>query len=55
MDEIIREEGKVEAQCQFCGTMYFMGPEAVDRTFSEATGDASKVEDKEKEAQDSTQ
>ena len=44
VDQIIREEGKVEARCQFCGKVYRMGPEEVKKRFQEATGDPSKDE-----------
>jgi len=49
VDTILKEEGKVEARCQFCGTVYRMGPEEVEKVFCKAQGDASKDEDWEKE------
>ncbi|KAL7518454.1 hypothetical protein ACHAWX_003277 [Stephanocyclus meneghinianus] len=45
VDVILREEGKVEARCQFCGRVYRMGPEEVERRLAEAKGDPSKDED----------
>jgi len=45
VDSILKEEGKIEARCQFCGTVYDMGPEEVERKFSEARGDPSKDDD----------
>ncbi len=41
VDTILREEGKIEARCQFCGAVYRMGPQDVEKRFSEATGDPS--------------
>lgn len=49
VDTILREEGKVEARCEFCGTVYRMGAEEVEKRLSEATGDASKDQDWEEE------
>ena len=42
VDVILREEGKVEARCQFCGRVYRMGPDEVERRMAEAKGDPSK-------------
>ena len=45
VDEILEEEGKVEARCEFCGTVYRMTPEEVRSEMAKATGDASKDSD----------
>eukprot|EP00804_Cyclotella_cryptica_P000523 CCRYP_009938-RA/>CCRYP_009938-RA protein AED:0.21 eAED:0.22 QI:0/1/0.75/1/0.66/0.5/4/3392/382 len=45
VDAILREEGKVEARCQFCGRVYRMGPEEVERRMAEARGDPAKDDD----------
>lgn len=45
VDHILEEEGKVEARCQFCGTVYRMGPEEVMKYINEARGNASKDEE----------
>ena len=42
VDTILREEGQVEARCEFCGKVYRMGPEEVVQRMMEATGDPSK-------------
>lgn len=42
VDTILREEGRIEARCQFCGTVYNMGLEEVEKRFRDATGDPSK-------------
>ncbi|KAL7548061.1 hypothetical protein ACHAWF_011347 [Thalassiosira exigua] len=52
VDTILREEGKVEARCQFCGRIYRMGPEEVERRFREAKGDASKDDEWGKETKE---
>jgi len=49
VDSILEDEGKVEARCQFCGKVYRMGPEEVEKMFREARGDAWKDEDWENE------
>jgi molecular chaperone Hsp33 len=41
VDSILKEEGQVEARCQFCGKVYRMGPEEVEKRFLEAKGDPS--------------
>jgi len=45
VDVILREEGKVEARCQFCGKVYRMGPDEVEKRMAEAKGDPSKDAD----------
>ena len=45
VDTILEEEGKVEARCQFCGKVYRMGPEEVEKQFSLWQGDASSDEE----------
>ena len=42
VEEIIAKEEQVEARCQFCGKVYRMGPDEVQRRFAEAKGDPSK-------------
>lgn len=49
VDEVLKDEGKIEARCQFCGKVYRMGPEEVAKRFTEASGDPSLDEDFEKE------
>jgi molecular chaperone Hsp33 len=49
VDDVLKEEGKIEARCQFCGKVYRMGPDEVAKRFAEASGDPSKDEDFEKE------
>ncbi|KAL3780477.1 hypothetical protein ACHAW5_007506 [Stephanodiscus triporus] len=44
VDTILREEGQIEARCQFCGTVYRMGPEEVEKRFLDAKGDPSMDE-----------
>jgi len=41
VDTILREEGKVEARCEFCGKVYIMGPEEVEKKLAQVKGDAS--------------
>lgn len=55
VESIVKEEGKVEARCQFCGKTYSMGAEEVMKKFSEAQGDPSKDEDWNKEGRASTE
>ena len=45
VDYVLKTEGKIEARCEFCGTVYRMEPEEVMKRFAEATGDPSKDED----------
>lgn len=45
VDTILREEGKIEARCQFCGQVYRWGPEEVVQRMMAAKGDPSKDED----------
>lgn len=45
VDTILREEGQIEARCQFCGTVYRMGPAEVEKRFLDAKGDPSKDEE----------
>ena len=49
VDVILREEGKVEARCEFCGKVYRMGPDEVLERLDKAKYDASKDEEWEKE------
>jgi molecular chaperone Hsp33 len=49
VDSILKDEGKVEARCQFCGAVYTMGPEQVEERLNAAKGDASSDEEWEKE------
>lgn len=52
VDEILDEDGKVDARCQFCGTVYSMGSEEIRKRLDGAKGDASKDEDWEKEVKE---
>lgn len=52
VDTILREEGKVEARCEFCGTVYRMGKEEIEKNFLEASVDASNDTDWGKEIED---
>jgi molecular chaperone Hsp33 len=45
VDKILAEEEKLEARCQFCGTVYRMDAEQVAEKFATATGDPSLDED----------
>lgn len=45
VDEILAEEGKVEARCEFCGTVYSMSQEEVRAEMAKATGDPSRDSD----------
>ena len=49
VDTILREEGKVEARCEFCGKVYRMGPEEVEKKLAQVKGDASIDSEWEKE------
>lgn len=49
VDSILKEEGNVEARCHFCGKVYRMGPEEVEKTLNEAKGDASDDDEWEQE------
>ena len=49
VDVILREEGKVEARCEFCGKVYRMGPDEVLERLDKARYDASKDDEWEKE------
>lgn len=45
VDKILAEEEKLEARCDFCGTVYRMEPEQVAEKFEAASGDPSLDED----------
>lgn len=45
VDEILAEQEKIEARCQFCGKVYRMGPEEIEKKFATAKGDPSKDAD----------
>ncbi|KAL7525235.1 hypothetical protein ACHAXR_002941 [Thalassiosira sp. AJA248-18] len=49
VDTILKEKEQVEARCEFCGKVYRMGPDEVEKRLREAKGDAWKDEDWEKE------
>ena len=49
VDTILREEGKVEARCEFCGKVYRMGPDEVQEKLAQVKGDASLDSEWEKE------
>ena len=42
VEEILETEGKIEARCEFCGTVYRMTPDEVRTEMASATGDPSK-------------
>jgi len=42
VEELIANEEQIEARCEFCGTVYRMGPEEVREKMAAATGDPSK-------------
>ena len=39
VDQIVASQEKLEARCDFCGTVYTMTPEEVEEKFATATGD----------------
>ena len=45
VDTILEEEGKVDARCDFCGTIYCLTPDMVKERLDQATGDASSDEE----------
>lgn len=45
VDDILEKQEQIEARCQFCGQIYRMGPEEVEKRFLAAKGDPSKDED----------
>ena len=49
VDTILKEEGCVEARCEFCGKVYRMGPDEVEKAIFEAKGNASDDKEWEKE------
>ena len=49
VDVILREEGKVEARCEFCGKIYRMGPDEVLERLNKAKYDATKDDEWQKE------
>merc|ERR1712194_934194 len=55
VDSILKEEGQIDARCEFCGKVYRVGPEDVERKFNEAVGDPSKDEDWGEEGRTSTE
>lgn len=52
VDSILEKEGKVEARCEFCGTVYRMGAEEVNERLRVAKGDASNDVEWEKETKE---
>lgn len=44
VEELLRNQEQVEARCEFCGKIYRMGPDEVEKRFREAKGDPSKDE-----------
>lgn len=42
VDQIIKEQDKIEARCHFCGKVYRMGPDEVMKRFAKAKGDPTK-------------
>lgn len=55
VDSILKEEGRVDARCEFCGKVYRLGPEEVERRLREAKGDASKDDEWEEEQRERAQ
>jgi molecular chaperone Hsp33 len=49
VDEILEEEEKIEARCDFCGTTYSLGPDEIKKELDNATGDPSLDADFEEE------
>jgi molecular chaperone Hsp33 len=45
VDDIIKNEEKVEARCDFCGKVYTMGPDELAKKFEASTGDPSLDKD----------
>jgi len=41
VDEILESEEKIEARCEFCGTVYSLGPEEIIKELTNAKGDPS--------------
>ena len=49
VDKILEQQEQIEARCHFCGKVYRMGPEDVEKRFSEVKGDPSLDADFEEE------
>jgi molecular chaperone Hsp33 len=49
VDEILEDEEKIEARCEFCGTTYSMGPDEIRKELDNAKGDPSLDADFEEE------
>lgn len=49
VDEILEEEGKIEARCDFCSKTYALGPDEIRKELDNATGDPSLDADFEEE------
>ena len=45
IDKILEEDEQIEARCHFCGKVYRMGAEEVEKRFATATGDPSLDDD----------
>jgi len=45
VEEILEQQEKVEARCEFCGKVYRMGPDEVRARFLQAKGDPAKDND----------
>jgi len=48
VETILEEEGCVEARCQFCGKVYRMGPEEVEKQINQSKGNAGDDKEWEK-------
>jgi len=42
VDDILEKQEKIEARCHFCGKVYRMGPDEIEKRFEAAKGDPSK-------------
>ena len=49
VEEILEQEEKIEARCEFCGKIYRMGPDGIREKMLDAKGDPSKDSDFEEE------
>ena len=43
VDDLIEKQEKIEARCEFCGTVYTMGPDEVRERMASAVGDPSRI------------
>eukprot|EP00525_Craspedostauros_australis_P003953 CAMPEP_0198127338 /NCGR_PEP_ID=MMETSP1442-20131203/46923_1 /TAXON_ID= /ORGANISM="Craspedostauros australis, Strain CCMP3328" /LENGTH=374 /DNA_ID=CAMNT_0043787295 /DNA_START=178 /DNA_END=1302 /DNA_ORIENTATION=+ len=45
VEDLVKKGEDVEARCEFCGTVYRMGPDKIRKRMNEATGDPAKDAD----------